>query len=174
MNDNYTQIPNDTPVKLIRTYCGKSGNIYFPGIYAPGTLPPKAYNNYYVVPSGPAIVSTVKENPLKESTIKNGAFDVEGLTRHPGGPGLTEEIEINTQPLDKKVVSKITKAVEAPPIEINTIGEQDLINLPTVGKVTAKKILELREASPFVDYVDLNARVALPFGKDWTAFNIKF
>lgn len=174
MNPNYTQVPQDTPVKLIRTYCGRSGNIYFPGIYEPGTLPPKAYNSYYVVAAGPAIVPTVKENPIKDSTINNGKFENNSINRTDGGPGLKEEIEINTQPTVKELKPKVVKAIEVPAIKINEIDEDSLIALPSIGKVTAKRILEFREASAFIDYEDLNARVPLPFGKDWTAFDISF
>lgn len=174
MNENYTQVPTDAPVKLIRTYCGKSGNIYFPGIYVPGTLPAKAYNSYYVVPAGPAIEKQTAVNPIKDKEISNGKFETEALTRNSGGAALSEEIEIKPQPLDKKIKAKVVKAVEAPAIKINEIDEDALVALPSVGKVTASKILELREASAFIDYEDLNARVPLPFGKDWTAFDVNF
>jgi hypothetical protein len=172
--ENYTQVPNNIPVRLIRTYCSKGGNIYFPGIYEPSTLPEKAYNNYYVIPAGPAIEKEELIHPVQDATIKNGSFEVEALTRIQPTPSLAEEINIKPAPTVKNIKAKIAKAVEAPPIKINEIDEKDLVSLPSIGKGTASKIKELREASPFIDYTDLNARVPLPFAKDWTAFNISF
>lgn len=170
----YTQIPKDAPVKLIRTFCTKTGNIYFPGVYAPGVLPDKAYNSFYMTTTGPAVVSTAKQQAFTDSTISNGKFEVQGVDRHTGGPGLKEEVEINKSPTTKTLKPKISKAEEVPAININTASEEELIALPTVGKVTAKKVIELREASPFIDYTDLNSRAPLPFSRDWTGFDLKF
>lgn len=173
-----TQVPTDIPVKLMRIYPGKTGNIYMPGIYKPGELPKSAYNTYYVTPV--AVVETPsKIQAMEEGDMQNGAFKVEDMAKRQEGSTVVEELEIK-QPKaanrvnDKHLKSKIVKPVKAPAVKINSAEKSELVALNGVAKATARKIIELREASGFIDYEDLNARVPLPFNKDWTAFDIDF
>ena len=173
---NITQVPTDIPVQLLRIFHGKTGNVYMPGIYQPGTLPTTAYNNYYVTP----VVAVVTENLTAASDtaeIKNGSFKVEDvIKRENNTPGVTEEVSINKQlrPEDKHIKAKIEKPLVLPPLDINNATHEELVALNGVGKATADKIISLREESGFIDYEDLDGRVPLPLGRDWTAFNISF
>ena len=172
-----TQVPTNVPVKLIRIYPGKTGNLYMPGIYKPGELPKAAYNTYYVTvleAEEAIIVKEDKPRAMSENNIKNGSFEVEELVkRDTNAVGVTEEISIN-KPQPKNMKQKIAKPVKLAALKINSAEKPALVALNGVAKSTANKILELREQSGFIDYADLNARVPLPFGKDWTAFDISF
>ena len=170
------QIPTDVPVELFRMYTGKTGNLYMPGIYQPGGLPKAAYNTYYVTPVV-AIINEPKEAVVADADIKNGAFKVEDVVKRKENPtGVIEDISINQQlkKQDKHLKAKIAKPVKAPALQINTATHEDLTGLNGVGKATADKVLELRELSGFTDYEDLNSRVPLAMGKDWTAFEVSF
>lgn len=172
---DYQQIPTDVPVKLLRIYHGKTGNVYMPGNYEPGQLPLAAYNTFYVTPLV-AITRELGPVVMEDSNINNGSFKVEDLVEKKESPGVTEEISINRQVKnnDKHIKPTIHKVVKAPAVKINSADTETLINLNGVGKATARKVLELREQSGFIDYEDLNGRVPLAVGKDWTAYNIDF
>lgn len=51
--------------------------------------------------------------------------------------------------------------------KVNYATESELINLKYVGKKAAKKVIEARKESWFVEYFDLNKRVPLHGGKRW-------
>jgi hypothetical protein len=172
-----TQIPNDIVVRLLRIYPGRTGNIYMPGIYKPGELPKSAYNSYYVTPLDPKdLVKVDLPQAMDEGEIHNGSFKVEELLKREEVKGLTESISINQQTKghDKHIKAKLIKTVQAPPLKINHATKEDLTGLNGVGNSTASKILQLREHAPFINYDDLNKRVSLALGKDWTAFDISF
>lgn len=169
-----TQIPTNIPVRLMRIYISRSGNTYFPGVYLPGELPEAAYNSYYVAPEGPAVEPKMLKEASVEVTPSTGKFEVTEI-QSTTSPGLVENLHIKTQPQkDIRIKAETYKAQEAPPVKINEALQEELEALKGVGKLTAKKIVELREASAFIDYEDLNARAPLSFGKNWTAFNISF
>ncbi len=171
-----TQISTDIPVRLLRIYPGKTGNIYMPGVYKPGELPKAAYNSYYVAPVA-VVEKPAMKTAMEESNLNNGKLKVEDMATRTEGTSLTEDIEIKNprvNPDDKHLKAKVVKPVVAPAIKINEADKKSLIALNGVAKSTASKIIELREQSGFIDYEDLNGRVPLPFGKDWTAFNVDF
>lgn len=172
-----TQLPTDIVVRLLRIFPGRTGNIYMPGVYKPGELPKAAYNTYYCTPVNPSdLVEKVIPPVIGDADLKNGSFKVEEMVKREEVKGLTEEISINQQTKghDKHLKPKLVKPVKAPAIKINSATKEELLALNGVSKSTANKIMNLRDASGFIDYVDLNGRCPLPFGKDWSAFNIEF
>jgi hypothetical protein len=183
------QLPNDVPVKLIRIFTGTTGNVYQPGVYEPGTLPEKAYNTYYCVPL--AVAQDPNSKPVQtmvEEKRTQAKFEYEKPVEKVDLPKSVATNEINTGDFipDELVINKATdsnempmkaklsKPVEAPSLDINSAAKEDLIALNGVAKATADKIITLRKAHPFTSYEDINERVPLPFGKDWTAFQIDF
>lgn len=54
-------------------------------------------------------------------------------------------------------------------LNINTATLEEIEALPKVGAKTAKKVVALREESPFTSLEDLDSRATLPFGKSWTS-----
>ena len=148
-----------------------------PGIYKPGELPKSAYNTYYVTALEATEAIIVKESikpGISEKDIQNGAFKVEEMIHRDSSiSGVTEEISIN-KPQPKNIKQKISKPTVLPALRINEAEDAELMALRGVAKATATKIIELREQSGFIDYDDLNARVPLPFSKNWTAFDISF
>lgn len=170
-----TQIPTDVPVNLLRIYVSKGGNLFMPGLYHPGELPAKAYNTYYVSP----VVTVVKEEKTQvtgDASIRNGSFAVEPIKRDQSTQTVTENISINqkTRVGDKHIKPQIHKPVKAPALKINQANEEELVALNGVGRKTAERIIEYREASAFIDYQDLEARIPLPLGREWTSFDISF
>lgn len=156
----------DSTVKLFKTVVGKTGNIYYPGLYGPRKpLPERFMTAQYVE----LVSGKVKEEGIeKESKV---------LTEHKPSPGLIEEVSLhkNESKVDKfeiKTKSSFEPTVES--ININTATKAEIVALQGVGSKTADKVIELRELFPFSDYTDLNTRVQLTFGRDWKEFNLEF
>ena len=184
MNNKLTQLPTDVPVKLIRIYTGVSGNVYQPGVYEPGTLPIKAYNTYYCVPL--AIAQDPTSKPVRtmvEEERSHAKFEYEKMPQKAPAENKVvqedfkaDEVFINksnSHP-ETQLKGKLSKPVTVSALDINSASEEDLVALNGVAKATARKIIEMRESYPFQNYDDINERVPLPFGKDWTGFQLDF
>jgi hypothetical protein len=148
-------------VRLKKVYYSLEGSVYYPGIYKPNELPDRAYTDKYVETVGSLEKEPIPvyRGPIKEQVIKYTKSDV-------------EELDYRSKATKEKVHT--VKGADPDQISINTVTIKDLVALNGVGNVTAKKVLELREESAFTNYDDLNERVPLLLGRDWTAFNLTF
>jgi DNA uptake protein ComE-like DNA-binding protein len=166
----------DKPVKLLRVFVSKSGNTFYPGIYNPGELPKKAYTSYYIVQEIEEDIPEVKEAVKEVKMAGEGKFETSEVKVSKGKPGsgLSEEVSIKTRPSDN-ISLKATQTESKPNgVKVNSVDLDTLQGLPGISEATAKKVIRLREKSAFTDYRDLNERVNLPFGKDWTSIEIDF
>ena len=152
------KIDNTKPVKLLRIFRGKTGNVYQPREkpYLPGELPLDAYTSYYVI----SAEEEIKTSPVTANTSTDSFNTKPNPSQTELKPSFVENKEV--------VASKGNK------LPINQLGFEDLKSLPNIGSVTAQKIMDLREEAPFVNYDDLNTRVPLPFKKDWASYNLVF
>jgi DNA uptake protein ComE-like DNA-binding protein len=160
---------------LIKTYITKDGNIYYPGAYnASNPLPEEiCHDPSYVKGAVDQFVASQKPEPVAEvkSVVENkSSFEPETKT-----PGLAGETIIN-----KRVESTETEikpqvsVLKVESLNINSASYEEIVALKGVGKSIANKIIEYREASPFVNYTDLTERVPLSFGNNWEKFELEF
>lgn len=152
------------PVKLIRTFISRRRNKYGPAIYPPHSLPQEAYTTYFCEPN---ISKELSAEPVAKPEPESVTRDSKGnMTIKPNKSSSTEEVTIKAEtPKD----AEVTK-----PLNVNEASQVELEGLVGVGKTIAKKVVELREASPFIDYADLNGRVPLPFGGKWSNYELTF
>ena len=160
---------------LIKTYITKDGNIYYPGEYnASDPLPEEICQDpSYVKGVVEQFVKAQKPEPVAEAvSVVESKSSFEPETKTPGLSGETilnkrveaTETEIKPQVSVPKVAS----------ININSASYEEIVALKGVGKSIANKVLEYREASPFVNYTDLTERVPLSFGNNWEKFELEF
>lgn len=162
-----TKYSLDSKVQLNKIVSGKTGNLYYPGVYSKGRpLPEKFMTSEYVT--------------LIEGEIENsGSNQVEHNKSSDFAP-IEEMVIKNTNPTAVKVEeTNLTPKVIKPEVEDNTLNineatRKQIVDLEGIGYSTAKKVIELRELSPFANYSDLNERVPLAFGRDWKDFNLEF
>lgn len=144
------QYPKEATVQLFKTVVGKTGNIYYPGVYSSANpLPERFMTPEYVK------LLTVVEPKVR--------FE-EKTMLHKNEPAV-EEFEIKVE----QVIEPAPK-----PLNINEATKAEIVALNGVGSKTADKVIELRELFPFGDYQDLNERAPLTFGRDWKEFNLDF
>jgi DNA uptake protein ComE-like DNA-binding protein len=157
----------DSVVQLNQAVVGRTGNMYYPGTYSKGRpLPAKFMTSEYVT-----LVSGGQDLPQVDNRVvrKETHGGMEETVISPNKPAV-EEINLTDQ---AKILKEKDKE-EIAGLNINTATKQDIIDLDGIGAGTAKKVLQLREIAPFVNYADLNERVGLAFGRDWKDFNIVF
>ena len=162
-DDSLEQYPQDSTVRLFKTVVSKGGNIHYPGIYSKANpLPEKFMTAQYV-----ELISSPSERFEEELTV----------TEHRPSPGLIEEVSLhkNASKVEEFEI-KTQSSFEPKPsaLNINTATKSQIVALQGVGSKTADKVIELRELFPFADFKDLNDRVQLTFGRDWSEFNLVF
>lgn len=168
----------DSTVKLFKIVTTKGGTLRYPGVYSKANPLNKEFMNsdYCTLISGKE-ESVSKVSPSLEKETENESNST--YTEDKNGSNLEiknvnpvatkiEEVELKPKTND----SSFEPGTES--IKINFTEIQPLIDLDGIGKGTAKKIMSLREMSPFISYEDLNTRVPLVFGRNWTDFNIDF
>jgi DNA uptake protein ComE-like DNA-binding protein len=171
-DESLEQYSQDSTVRLFKTVVSKGGNIHYPGIYSKANpLPEKFMTAQYVeLISGSTIAGELRslEKELSESNV---------VTEHKSSPGLIEEVSLhkNASKVEEFEI-KTQSSFESvkPSININEASKSQIVALQGVGSKTADKVIELRELFPFADYKDLNDRVGLTFGRDWSEFNLEF
>jgi DNA uptake protein ComE-like DNA-binding protein len=171
-DESLEQYSQDSTVRLFKTVVSKGGNIHYPGIYSKANpLPEKFMTAQYVeLISGSTIAGELRslEKELSESNV---------VTEHKASPGLIEEVSLhkNASKVEEFEI-KTQSSFESvkPSININEASKSQIVALQGVGSKTADKVIELRELFPFADYKDLNDRVGLTFGRDWSEFNLEF
>lgn len=159
-------------VKLNKVVVGKTGNIYYPGIYTQANPLPEYLmtdeNIMWVEGKEENANLARKENENTSATIKQSK-----------NFAPIEELEIkNVNPPAVKVEEFEIKSEKVEPqpskLNINEAKIEDIVALDGIGKGTAKKVIAYRESSAFVNYSDLNERIPLAFGRDWKDFNLEF
>lgn len=149
-----SSLNTELPVRLIRMYVSKGGNCFNPGVYKPGELPKAAYTSYYCVQDSPEVI--VEKVPLEPKRDLN-------IDLTPPNEQVTE------------IKAEQYKVASNRKVKINNLSKEEIAdNLKGIGRGTATKVIEYREQSPFVDYNDLNARVPLPFGRNWNDYALNF
>ena len=167
-DESLEQYSQDSTVRLFKTVVSKGGNIHYPGIYSKANpLPEKFMTAQYVeLISGTTVAGIEKE--LAKSNV---------VTEHKTSPGLIEEVSLhkNASKVEEFEI-KTQSSFESvkPTLNINEASKAQIVALQGVGSKTADKVIELRELFPFADYKDLNDRVQLTFGRDWSEFNLEF
>jgi DNA uptake protein ComE-like DNA-binding protein len=153
------------PVKLIRTFISRRRNKYGPAIYDPNKLPKEAYTTYYCEPNAGAnnLSTAAKPTPPKPTVTRD---ENDNVTINPNTSNSIEDVEIKAE--------RNKDATPTKPININEANREQLEGLTGIGKTVAKKVLDLRENSPFIDYADLNVRIPLPFGGKWSSYELTF
>lgn len=160
---------------LIKTYITKEGNIYYPGEYnASNPLPEEICQDpSYVKLQVEDYVKAQKPEPVQEavSVVEHkSSFEPEAKT-----PGLAGETTLNKRVENTETEIKPQVSVlKVQSININSANYEQIVALKGVGKNIANKIIEYREASPFVNYTDLTERVPLSFGNNWEKFELTF
>ena len=144
-------------VFLKKDYISKGGNFYGAGYYEQESLPEVIRDNSDYVKITEVVVP---KEPLVENGIRTITSD--------DGPRTREIKPIIGEPVKSDIVK------EEPFININKASEIELSSLKGIGRSTAKKVIELREVSPFVSFSDLEERVGLWGGRTWDSYNIKF
>jgi hypothetical protein len=155
----------DSVVQLNKAVIGRTGNMYYPGTYSKGRpLPAKFMTSEYVT-----LVSGGQDLPQVDNRVvrKETHGGMEETVISPNKPAVEE-----TNLTDQAKILKEKEEIVG--LNINTATKQDIIDLDGIGAGTAKKVLQLREIAPFVNYADLNERIGLAFGRDWKDFNIVF
>lgn len=149
------------PVRLLR-HIFKGGNSYHPGMYRPGELP---------------------EEYLIDGVVSQGENLMPGIVPKYSDLGATQTIDLTTTPatpapstfgdLPTPIVSSGAHPAPLP----NTAPAQVPINTALVdrltiafGAIAANSIVELREAKPFANLVDLKKRVVVK-DFDWDKFS---
>lgn len=168
-DESLEQYSQDSTVRLFKTVVSKGGNIHYPGIYSKANpLPEKFMTAQYVeLISGTTITGELRSLE-KESNV---------VTEHKTSPGLIEEVSLHknagkVEEFEIKTESSFEPI--KPSLNINEASKSQIVALQGVGSKTADKVIELRELFPFADYKDLNDRVQLTFGRDWSEFNLEF
>lgn len=145
-------------IKLRVTVYSAYGACYPPGIYMENNIPSRYRKPEFI---------TYLDTKEEEVTKVNSVFNPDN-----------SDISIKSAPLSEKDADiEIKPSVEAPQkkyLLINEVDLQTLIDLDGVGKATAQKIVDLRKEVPFLNYLDLQDRVHLSFGRKWTDYNIQF
>ena len=165
------QYSKDSTVRLFKSVVGKTGNIYYPNVYGPSNpLPEKFMTAQYV-----ELISGKTERVEKEEP------KVETVTTSKDSPGLVSEVNLNKNESKVEEVNLTETKSSFEPSEakikalnINEATKSQIVALNGVGAKTADKVIELRGLFPFADYKDLNDRVPLTFGRDWSEFNLEF
>jgi transcriptional accessory protein Tex/SPT6 len=141
---------------LTKTFYSRTGNVYQAGEYAKNELPKEAFTSEYILEEGS---KAPVEKPVENTSIFTSP----------------KQIEINTKKDNITELKQKTSTIkESDAISINSATDFTLQKINGVGSSLAKKIIDMRSKSPFVDYADLEDRVPLGFGKVWTDFNINF
>jgi len=169
-DESLEQYSQDSTVRLFKTVVSKGGNIHYPGIYSKGNpLPEKFMTAQYVELISGQAVGVEKE---EISSV---------VTEHKSSPGLIEEVSLHknaskVEEFEIKTQSSFeaTQLPKPSALNINTATKPQIVALQGVGSKTADKVIELRELFPFADFKDLNDRVQLTFGRDWSEFNLEF
>lgn len=163
--EQYTQ---ESTVKLFKIVVGKSGNIYFPGIYGPhNPLPEKFMTPQYVeLIEGDKAEQGVEKEKATVTTINESAGLINEVILNTN-ENKVKEVDLTSQPVKQK--EEIKNA-----LNINEATKSQIVALQGVGAKTADRIIELRELFPFSSHQDLNERVSLNFGRDWKEFDLEF
>lgn len=164
----------ESTVKLFKSVVGKTGNLYYPGIYSlKNPLPERFMTAEYVelISGGVEKEGDSSTNPITEKEAQKI------VTEHKTSPGLIEEVNLNkneSKVEEKDLTPSFEPVKKADVLNINKASKSQIVALQGVGSKTADKIIELREMFPFSDFSDLNNRVQLTFGRDWNEFNLEF
>lgn len=151
-------------VKLFKVVVTREGNLLNPGIYGPfNPLPEKYMTAEYVElvegqakpkvklsPEDSQLQATRDELKPKDLTIK--AKD-------------DQSYEVKAQEVQPDYI---------PALNINEANVDQLVALNGIGKNIAKKVIELRELFPFSNHSELNERVPLAFGRNWSDYSLEF
>jgi DNA uptake protein ComE-like DNA-binding protein len=162
----------DSKVRLDKIVIGKTGNVYYPGIYSKGRpLEEKFMTSEHVTLLEGAVVEKeqVPTQPQVEHSKSSNFTPVEEFEIKNVNPKAVKIEEQNLTP--RPIVEEKT---EVKGLNINEATRKEITDLEGIGGSTAKKVIDLREIAPFVNYSDLNERVALAFGRDWKDFNLEF
>jgi hypothetical protein len=161
-------------VKLLKNFVDSQGNLFSPKVYNPSELSRFAYKEGLVIP--------VEEIPIESKEEKDLTIDPYGNIAkeksrriEPQKP-KTQYVEVKEQevlPVEESEVSVQPKDVSRE-VNVNTSTSFQIQTLKGIGKSTADRVVTLRESSPFIDYLDLNERVELAFGRKWEDFPVQF
>lgn len=141
------------------------GDLYHPGIYKPGELPPQIVSNPDLVDkvvTGKDKSVTEFDNSLKVQKINLGE-EVSNIN----APGYKGQETVILESEKENKVFGTEKVAKDSKINLNTATLDEIAGINGVTMPTAQKIVEQRETDKFKDLSDLETRASLPGKKKW-------
>lgn len=143
-------------IYLKKDYRTKSGNFYSKGKYNSLDELPKELQ-------GSELLDIKKPEVEIEILKKKDIVEFNKTERTEFIPELSKELNTSLPMVPEEVK-----------IKINSATIEEISSLKGIGKVTAKKVTELRETSPFSSVKDLDERVPLYGSNSWTKYHVIF